>query len=316
MPAHFTVAANAGQFLRVQVNLGAGNNPRDSVSVQPPGSDTAPLEALHKGGDCWGNFVYALRQTGIYQVEFDSGGRAASIEFSLLAGDDPMIDPGITPAEISINFGSFAQRDRLATVPYDVGCDLGDESWPTHLGLDTGHFEFRIMQVAGYKKVFATDSGGARGITSLEAALRTGDKAVIGNKLPYTYKDPWGAYIMSARQELLEGEGWRGLRWIAGFGGDEDYPSNSLGYIFEGISNDGRYFILIRADISHPDQKRLHPRRPIHGTPGHTWESGDPKLETPARLRLEKALAGADPASFQPSLNDLDAVIRSLRLKN
>jgi hypothetical protein len=316
LPAHFTVAASAGQFLRVKVNLGAGNDPRESVSVQPPGSDSAPLEAFQKGGDCWGNFVYALRETGIYHVEFDSAGRAASIDFSLLASDDPMIDPGISSGEISIDFGPFAQRDRIAAVPYAEGCDEGDESWPAHLGLDNGHFEFRIMQVAGYKKVFAKYSGGAGAMTNLEAALSPGGKVVASDKLVYTYKDEWGAYTMTARPDLLEGEGWRGLRWIAGYGGgDEDYPTNSLGYIFEGISNDGRYLILIRADISHPDQKRLHPRRPVHGPPGHAWESGDPKLETPARLRLEKALAVADPTSFQPSLNELDAVIRSLRLK-
>lgn len=315
-PTHFTVAASASQFLRVQVDLGVGNNPRDSVSVQPPGSDSAPLEALRTGGECWGNFLYALQETGTYQVEFDSAGRAASIGFSLLAADDPMIDPGITPGEISIDFSSFAQRDRLAVVPYAEGCDEGDESWPAHLGLDTGHFEFRIMQVAGYKEVFAKHWGAAA-MTNLEAALSSVGNAAAGSKLPYVDNSRWGTYGMTARQESVEGDGWRGLRWIAGYGGgDEDYPSTALGYIFEGISNDGRYFILIRADISHPDQKRLRPRRPIQGPPGHTWEAGDPKLETPARLQLEKALATANPASFRPSLNELDAVIRSLRLKH
>jgi len=315
LPAHFTVAASAGQFLRVKVDLGAGNNASESVSVQPPGSNSALLKALQNVGECWGNFVYALQDTGTYRVEFDSGGRAASIDFSLLAADDPMIDPGIAPEEISIDFGSFAQRDRIAVVPYTEGCEEGDESWPTHLGLDNGHFEFRIMQVAGYKEVFAKYLG-AGAMTNLETALSSIGKATAGNKLPYVDKDRWGAYTMTARQELIEGEGWRGLRWIAGYGGgDEDYPSTSLGYIFEGISNDGRYFILIRADISHSDQNRFHPQRPVHGTPGHTWEEGDPKVETPARLRLEKALSVADPASFHPKLNDLDAVIRSLKLK-
>jgi len=317
LPEHFTITAGAGQFLRVTVNLGAGNDARESVSVQPPGSDSAPLEALYKGGDCWGNFIYALRKTGIYQVEFDSAGRSGSIDFSLLASNDPLIDPGITPGEISIDFGSIAQKGQLAIIPYQTGCDEGDESWPTHLGLDTGHFEFRVMQVAGYEKLFSTDSGGASAMANLEAALSlSSGKNLAAGKMPYIYKDRWGAYIMSARQELLEGDGWRGRRWIAGYGGgDEDYPSSNLGYLFEGISNDGRYFILIRADISHPDQKRLRPRRQILGPPGHTWEASDPKLETPARLMLEKALATDDPASFQPSLNELDAVIRSLKLK-
>jgi hypothetical protein len=312
-PAQFAVAGSAGQFLFVKVKLG-GRDPRDSVWVQPPGSNSGPLDALQKGGDCSGDFVYALPQTGIYRVEFDSAGREATINFSLLASNDPMLDPGITLEQISIDFGSFAQRDRMTVVSYAVGCDEGDEPWPTHLGLDNGHFEFRIMQVAGYKKVFETDPDGGRAMTNLEAALRPGGKGIAGNKLPYAYKDRWGAYIMSARPEFLEGEGWRGLRWVSGQGGDEDYPSLGLGYRFEGISNDSRYFILVRADISHPDQKRLLPPRQINGTPPKTWESPGPHGEE-ARLQLEKALAAADPASFQPNLDQFDAVIRSLKLR-
>jgi hypothetical protein len=310
---HFTVAGSAGQFLLVKVKLGVGD-PRESVWVQPPGSTSGPLDALQKGGDCSGDFIYALPQPGIYQVEFDSAGREATINFSLLAADDPMVDTGIKPEEISIDFGSFAQRDRIAPVPYAVGCDEGDEPWPMHLALDNGHFEFRIMQVSGYRKVFETDPDGGRAMTNLEAALRPGGKAIANNKLPYEYKDRWGAHIMSARYEFLKGEGWRGLRWVSGQGGDEDYPSLGLGYMFEGLSNDGRYFILIRADISHPDQKRLRPPSQINGTPPKTWESPGPHGKE-ARLQLEKALAAADPASFQPSLAELDAVIRSLRLK-
>lgn len=57
--------------------------------------------------------------------------------------------------------------NRLAVVPYAEGCDEGDESWPANLGLDTGHFEFRIMQVAGYKEVFAKYLG-AGAMTNLD----------------------------------------------------------------------------------------------------------------------------------------------------
>jgi hypothetical protein len=246
-------------------------------------------------------------------VEFDSAGRKASLDFSLLASDDPLVSAGIKPEEISIDFGSFAQQSQIVAVPYTEGCDEGDESWPTHLGLERKHFEFRIMQVAGYKKVFEKYP---RAMANLESTLRPSGKPIANNKLPYIYKDTWGAYIMTARSEFFEGEGWRGLRWIAGFGGDEQYPSSNLGYIFEGISSDGRYFILIRADISHPDQKRLLPPRHINGTPPNTWESSDPKDETRMRLQLEKSLSTADPASFEPNLDQLDAVIRSLKFKH
>lgn len=105
------------------------------------------------------------------------------------------------------------------------------------------------------------------------------------------------------------------MRWVAGLGGDEDYPGCGLAYVFVGLSTDGRYLIVLRSDISHPDQKRLMPPVEIQGSPGHTWESSDPKIQTRMRLQLEKSLAAADPASFQPGLDQLDAVIRSLKLK-
>jgi hypothetical protein len=59
----------------------------------------------------------------------------------------------------------------------------------------------------------------------------------------------------------------------------------------------------------------LLPPRKINGTPPNTWESPDLEKDTPMRLQLEKNLAAADPSCFHPNLDQLDAVVRSLKLK-
>ncbi len=304
----FLVSGNTGESLLV--NVSDDGRHAYSVIVHPPGDSSTELSEPLQGDTCAGNFLYALPSTGTYQVLFDPAGQKHHVDLTLLAGDDAVLNPGITLEKISIDFGSFARKSELSVVPYSEidGCGW---DMPSNVVVENDQFEFRVMRVAGYKELFKAGPE----MTLLEAALRPGGKVPAEEKLPYAYKEKWGAYITSARPQLLEGEGWRGLRWIRGSGGDEDYPSHGLGYMFEGISNDGRYFILVRAAIAHPDQKRFLPTRHINGTPPNTWEWSEPKEETEKRLFLEKSLAAADPASFRPNLDQLDAVIRSLKLK-
>jgi hypothetical protein len=226
-------------------------------------------------------------------------------------GDDPAVAPGIKREQFSVDLGPFGQESQLMVIPsVDSRGDEG-ETWPTHLGIEKHDFEFRIIPIAGYEKFFPK----SKELAGLKAALSANGSKVKVEGFPYSREDHWDGYVTSLRRETIAGEGWRGVRWIGGFGGDEDYPSGGLGYVFNGISDDGRYLIVLRADLSHADHKRFMPPRKTMGTPGRTWETSDPKVQTEMRQRLEKSLNTADPASFTPNLNDLDAVIRSLKLK-
>lgn len=308
-PVQFTVEGKAGELLFVKATAGPNELLNDSISVLLPGSGSQPLKTMLN--DYTGKFLFALPKSGAYQVDFDSGGRKANIDFAFIPHNDPMVSPGILPEQVSIDFGVFAKKGQLAVAPY---AQLPDEgylsSWPTHLAVEGKNFDFRIMTVAGYKQVFHDQR-----VEALSSAMTSKGEGVKVQDLPYALEERWCAYITSMRREVLAGEGWRGLRWIGGFGGDEKYPRCGLGYLFAGISNDGRYLIILRSDISHPDQKRLMPPSLINGTAPHTWESGDPDKDGPARQQLEKNLNAADPTSFQPNLDQLDAVIRSLKLR-
>lgn len=76
-----------------------------------------------------------------------------------------------------------------------------------------------------------------------------------------------------------------------------------LGYYFEGISNDGRFFILIRAHVA--PSTALAQRF-----------SEDCARNADMNAVFRKDVTAADPASYQPNLDQLDAVIRSLKLQH
>lgn len=104
------------------------------------------------------------------------------------------------------------------------------------------------------------------------------------------------ALRLGAREEIVENQSFRALRYVGYFSQDVTPPSNPLSYILQGVSSDGRLFIMLRAPSSHPSLAK-------------------PGANTPAALReVARRLAAAAPDSFKPSLTELDAVARSLRL--
>jgi hypothetical protein len=285
--------------------------PGDSarLEVYPPELNSRELE---RGGDD-AKSVYALPQNGAYRVlvasetrspSSNNSGNASgskdwpSLGFAFLAANDPRVDTGIKPEQLSIDFGPFGQKADLRTFLYQHFEGYVDEYWPSNLGVQNDRIEFRIMRVGAYKKVFESDES----MELLKKAIESRGKDVVVKDLPYpAYEDV--AYIMSTRREFLEGVGWRGLRWIVGVGQDDSCRPD-LGYFFRGLSNDGRYFIMIRARVSHPATQQVW-------TADCIADAEAVKLEE----LLQRNLATAAPSSFQPNLDQLDAVIRSLKLR-
>ncbi len=313
----FLVPANAGDFLLMKVNevVDPERPPRAvmtrphtvpkanyAISIGLPSKEPDAAKVVQEGGVCNDDSLYQLNQSGPYQVVFDTSegrqkGYQYAISFTLLAKNDPMVDPGIKPEQVSIDFDTFAKGKHLGAVPAVLAEGCLDESWPFHLAVSNERIQFRIMQVAGYNKVFPSNQG----VGLLEAAIAAGKTESVA-RLPYASSD--ADLHMWARQQILEGDGWRGLRWIGGYGQEVRCGPSELRYVFQGISNDGRFLILIRAAISHPAKQKR-------------WASrcfGDDEVPKINAL-LAQDLTAADPSSFQPSLDQLDSVVRSLKLK-
>lgn len=315
-PVQFAVHGNGGQFLRVKVDeakdaLQDFRGPRFSVEVRLPGAHPEALEPGRQ--DCYpDNWLYALPQTGTYKVIFDRAGGRHGIAFTLLDQNDPTVNLGIRPEQISVDFSTFAQGSQISVVPANEACDES-EPWPSHLALKNRRFEFRIMTVAGYKKILRPDE-----MNLLQAAVTTGDTNSSPKKLPYPYYGGAGL-ILATQPEVLQGKGWRGLRWIGTFGQDVScgfrFDGEDSAYVFQGVSNDGRFFILVRAAISNStlaDRLRQDCATALQQTPK---PSIDALFEKDMPVLYEKDTAAADPASFQPNLDRLDNVVRSLKLK-
>ena len=307
-PEEFSIHATAGQYLLLRVNdVRLAREAEYSIVIQPPDNTSGTLKPVREGGRCASIWLYALSETGNYHVVFDPVGVKHGLEFDLLANKNPILDAGITSEQVSIDLDGFAQNSRLAAVAYAQGdaCDEDDLGAPAHLALENDQIEFRIMPIDGLKLLWGTDQS----ILHLEAAIRDSDTKVDARVLPYAEsKGGDAANVMTSRQEALHGEGWHGVRWIGGYAQDGEYPSG-LGYVFEGISDDHRFFILVRAPISNSQLQENSPAA-AHKNP----QSKSVQVEM--RDRLSKALALAPPASFQPDLHQLDSVIESLKLQH
>lgn len=300
--SEFLFQGKAGQYLRVEVQEEEHNNggllSKLTAEALPGAQDLASLNPAY----CRDEQIYQLPHDGNFRVLFDAASYRSALHFSSIEKDDPLVDVGLKPEQVSINFGTFGIPGPPEVHPYDHPCEIG-ESWPASIVIHTNKLWFYVTQVEGYKKMFPDG-----GMESLISRLRPGSKLPDAKSLPYANWDGGTATVMTARQQRIEGEGWKGWRWIEGFSQDGDYPAD-IAYIFEGLTNDGRFFLRFRATIAQPEVTRLSPN-----SNQSNKERG--KQETSNRPLLEMALAAADPASFAPNLNELDAAVRSLNISH
>lgn len=298
--SEFSVDGNAGQFLRVVVDENAEYDAPFSVSaLAPDGSGIKP-------DDCGDDLAYPLPQTGKYRITFDPSGVGHTLRLTLLPHNDPLLDVGLKPEQVSIDFDSFGRQREIKVLP---PCSGQDDYLPAHLALRGDHISIRIMQVAGYNEFFGRFSR----MPQLVSSLRSGFRGGIDAKQMPEPNHHGAATVTTVHAAMLTGNGWRGWRWVEGSAElFRNYPDR-LAYVFQGISNDGRFFVIMRADISHSDVQRFSPPHLKPGLPVSTYLK-DEKDQSVRRGQLEKSLSAADIGSFVPSLSQLDQMIRSFKL--
>lgn len=292
-PSEFIVHGNKDQFLRVQVESGDDAPlPNATITAMSHGGEEALKSLLTE--PCMDGALYPLRRTGTINVSVQLEGRGeAKLDFTLLSSTDPLLDAGIRPEQISLSDKGVSEPH-----PFDPACGEIGDSWPASIIFRGNKFRFQIVQVQGYKELFPQD----KGIELLASNLKSGAPSPDARHLPYANGGD-AATVMTARPQLLKRPGWTAWRWIEGSSQCCDYPGGIF-YVVEGLTNDGRFFFRMTAQIDHPDLKRLKPANV-------TAEGQD----MPNRLDLEKALAAADPASFTPNLNELDAIAGSVSIR-
>jgi hypothetical protein len=112
------------------------------------------------------------------------------------------------------------------------------------------------------------------------------------------------AQVFCAQPEYVEFNGGKGIRYLTAFSqGILPLVESSVFYTFQGLSEDGEFYI----SATFPVLTGIFPLE-IH--PG--VEGQQPENMTPAQLDALNAQSGD---LFQPSLVQLDAVVRSLKVE-
>ena len=305
----FNVAAKAGQSLLVEINVSnvEKSNSSDQLHIFPPGGGTKPLTST-LSEDISAHVMSVLPNAGVYRVEvFRSSKKAYDLRITLMDPNDPRIDPGITAAKLSINTGTIGKKGPFRLKPiYPVVMGDADEFWPASLVLEEP--DIRVMSLDGLKKThWMDDRGWLKALAGLEAALKPGTKPIAPKALPPSSPD--ADLIMGARPETLEGKSFRAIRFIASYSQAEDPPHNPMEYVAQGISSDGRYYVMMRAKISHPA---------VDAEAKTKLPSGEKQYAAAVRAvtaRIVPKLEAAAPDSFKPSLAQLDAVFKSLTIQ-
>ncbi len=124
------------------------------------------------------------------------------------------------------------------------------------------------------------------------------------------YPIPNAIQILRAKTQYFDAPWGSGIFFVAAFSsGVEEYPdSSSLEYLFEGLSNDGRYFVSAMFKITHPELDSSDYNPQLVSASGPTWSPEwreNQKKADAATAKAPALLSGQADDSFQPSLSEL-----------
>lgn len=144
----------------------------------------------------------------------------------------------------------------------------------------------------------------------LRVLLRTRPARPAG-KLPYLLGPP-ADQVFATGVRYLDFPGGSGVRYLTMYSSDvSPVTSDRLFYTFQGLTSDGRYALV----LTYPVRSRRLPAT-YDAVPAAQRDALSQGVGYPAYLaRTAQALGSAPPADFSPSLDRLDAVVRSLRVR-
>ncbi len=296
--SEFQLRTTNAQVLRMIIDEKADGDPAFEVAVFT--DDGKKLSQFDNKSDCIESGFYLLPEAGTYKVRFDSSGFQHTIDFSLLSKDDPQLIPGLRPDDVTIDTGEFTGSSNK----HSFSAMCANDGWLAHLVSVDGLVTARIIPVAGYNSRF----GNQKDMSRLADLIKSSASKPLSSKdfkaLPYAPdKSNFPFWIQSA---VIVGDGWHGARWVEGTMQNPEYDG-SLSYTFKGLTDDGRFFIWIYTNIRHLEFDRV--------TYGSEDGKVSPKPPPDHGAALAKTLSSAQHDSFQPDINKLDKVVKSLKVR-
>ncbi|HSM25096.1 MAG TPA: hypothetical protein VK856_09560, partial [Anaerolineaceae bacterium] len=133
------------------------------------------------------------------------------------------------------------------------------------------------------------------------------DDQAVGETLPFLPLFN-AAQVMHAQVEFLDFQNGKGVRFLTQFD-QAPIPINNyeLIYTFQGLTNDGKYYIAAIFPVTHPDL-------PENNRVGIDQEFVPEQFAAEMAESVEK-LDKLPMSSFSPDLNQLDTLIQSIEIK-
>jgi len=213
---------------------------------------------------------------------------------------------------ISLEVGIVAQDTQVEIIPA-VSPDSDNPYWeilPKHQVLTLEGYEISNHllkpQIFLYPvtELDAFNQGAGQIATNLEILL---DNQIVGEYLPFLPLFN-AAQVMHSKVAFLEFENGSGVRFLTQFD-QAPIPINNfeLIYTFQGLTNDGKYYIAAIFPITHPDL-------PDDGMVDSSQEF-DPEAFSAQMSESVMNLGNFSDLDFSPTLIDLDAVIKSIHVQ-
>jgi hypothetical protein len=295
----FAVTANAGQTLLVEMNLGELGPEVDHDKIQVSG----PGDAIVEPGPATDpplDWISVLPRPGTYLVTVLRGVKKPYVlRLTLMEPHDPRIDLGLRASQISLP--ALAKQIEWSRENFwPVVPDLADFG-PDRLEALVGNVSVSVMSVEGFKKTWWLEDEGPKRVAELQAALKSG--VVSGSPAKYPGQATSHAdLVFFAARKVIYGPGLRAVRWVGAYDQTDSGPVDPIAFAADGITPDGRYFVMIRGLVSHP------------AVPDAASSPERGRLEE-FREKLARKLDSAPPTSFMPSLEKLDEIVRSFTIR-
>lgn len=288
----------------------ADPDPADKIrvtSVEP--SRPEDLASRLPSDELFSHWMNVLPQSGVYRITVDRPSRKRyQLRVTLMDPNDPRLDPGITADRVLIGPDLLHVGKLLTLKPYEPGsfCEI-DSNWPAYLGIEDYGFGVEIMQVEGLKKAWWGSLEQLRDFARLESALI---ERTAPAKPPLNTDNDARLYYW-AEPKFIETESLRALRWVAEYTNGDGPLANPLEYMVQAVSQDGRYFIQIRAEVEYLNA----PAELTRLSDKELAQLDVPRLFDVFQRKVNAALSGAKPDLFNPSLARLDAALLEIELR-
>lgn len=296
----FAVTASAGQTLLVELNIGEPDAGASDDKIQVSGPGGAIVEP-GLGADPPLDWISVLTQPGTYLVTILRGVKKPYVlRLTLMEPTDPRIDLGLRASQLSLP--ALAKQIEWSRENFwPVVPDLADFG-PDRLQAQVGNVSVCVMTVEGFKKTWWFEEEGARRVAKLESALKSGVVTGSPHELPGQATEHTDLVFFAARK-VIHGPGLRAVRWVGGYSQMDGGPVNPIAFAADGITPDGRYFVMIRGQVSHAAVSDTADRL-----------EGDRLKDF--RVKLARELDAARETSFTPSLEKLDDIVRSFAIRS